>query len=156
MQITLAPAEFQHAAYAGFMRQTQNLCVGRNDAHGYHGTGYDIHILGAVGEYVVARALAVFWPGPGLLRAPDVGPIQVRTATRLDSRLIIHPSDPDDAPFVLVTGAGLSYEVRGWMWGLNAKQPMWWTDPTGKRPAYFVPQKHLYDITALREQLATS
>ncbi len=150
MRITLTPAEYQHAAYAGFVRQAQNLCAGRVDAHGYSGSGYDIHILGAVGEFVVARALDVFWSGPGTLRAPDVGLLQVRTATRADSRLIVHPTDPDDAPFVLVTGSGLTYVVRGWLLGQDAKQPHWWADPTrSQRPAYFVPQAALRPVATL-------
>ena len=153
MRITLTPGEYQHAAYAGFVRQAQNLCAGRVDAHGYRGAGYDIHIVGAVGEFVVARALGVFWAGPGTLRAPDVelGLLQVRSALRPDSRLIIHPSDPDDAPFVLVTGSGLVYDVRGWLMGHAAKDRRWWADPTGSRPAYFVPQGHLQPLTTLVE-----
>lgn len=148
--ITLTPAEYVHAAQAGFLRQAANVCRGRRDAHGYSGDGYDIHVLGAVGEYVVARALGLFWAGPGRLAAPDVGTLQVRTRSQADYDLIVHPRDADDAVFVLVTGQELRYVVRGWMYGRDAKQRHFWRDPAGNRPAFFVPQACLRRIEELR------
>lgn len=153
MRITLTPGEYQHAAYAGFVRQVQNICAGRTDAHAYTGGGYDIHVLGAVGEFVVARALGRFWAGPGALRAADVGMgaggLQVRTSHRPDARLIVHPGDPNDDVFVLVTGTALAYTISGWLLGRDAKQRAYWTDPAGGRPAYFVPRAALRSIDQL-------
>lgn len=143
-QITLKPAEYFHAAYAGFFRQATNICRGRVDAYNFNGNGYDVHVLGAIGEYVVARTLGIFWSGPGTLRASDVGRhIQVRTRSRHDYELIVHPNDEDDAPFVLVTGQGLDYVVHGWIMGRDGKQREWWNDPARGRPAYFVPHTAL-------------
>jgi hypothetical protein len=45
---------------------------------------------------------------------------------------------------VLVTGSRGDYVIRGWIYGAEGKQDMWWDDPTGKgRPAFFVPQHAL-------------
>lgn len=148
--VTLTPSEYLFAAHAGFLRQATNVCRGRRDAYGYVGSGYDIHVLGAVGEFVVARALGLFWSGPGTLRAPDVASLQVRTRSRSHYELIVHPDDDDDAAFVLVTGGGLQYHVHGWIEGRLAKKREWWRDPAGGRPAYFVPQRELWPLDNLK------
>lgn len=149
LAVALTPNQYLFAAQAGFLRQASNVCKGRQDAHGYAGGGYDIHVLGAVGEFVVAQALNLFWAGPGTLRAPDVGRLQVRTRSRSHYELIVHDGDDDDAAFVLVTGQGLSYQVHGWMYGLEAKARRYWRDPAGGRPAFFVPQADLRPMDLL-------
>lgn len=149
LAVTLSASEYLFAAQAGFLRQASNVCKGRVDAHGYQGSGYDIHVLGAVGEFVVARALGLFWAGPGTLRASDVGRLQVRTRSRSHYELIVHQSDDAGAAFVLVTGAALSYQVHGWCYGLEAQQRHYWRDPAGGRPAFFVPQSDLRPLELL-------
>jgi hypothetical protein len=32
------------------------------------------------------------------------------------------------------------YVLHGWAWGKDCQQQKYWSDPTGHRPAYFVPQ----------------
>jgi hypothetical protein len=106
--------------------------------------------LGAVGEYVTARALGIFWPGPGKLRGPDAGPLQVRTRTKHTWDLFLHPEDDDAAAFVLVTGQGLIYQVHGWIYARDGKQQKWWREVVEDRPAFFVPQTALRSLGELR------
>ena len=143
-EINLTPAQVIIAASAGVLRQAENLKLGREPAHGAGAlNNWQIHIEGALGEYALSKFLNIYWPGKGQLRAPDVGLVDVRTATRPDSRLILHPDDPDDRQFWLLTGVNGRYMVRGWCWGRDGKKQKFWTDPTGGRPAFFVPQSAL-------------
>lgn len=155
MQITLTPNQFQMAAYAGFLMRVENLHAGRRAAYGCL-SGFDAQILGAVGEYVVSLGMGWPWDGPGRLRAPDVNGVDVRTSSRADGALIVHPRDPSDRAFILVTASPdpLTYHLRGWVWGREAKQRAYWADPAGGRAAYFVPQTALHPLAALGEVAA--
>src|SRR5688572_3645476 len=136
------------AAQVGVMREVQNRRAGRVHAHGCGpDNGWSQHIEGAAGELAVAKALGLFWSGAvGNLAADDVGPLQVRT-TRVEAGcLIVHPSDPADRAFVLVTGQAPDFMLRGWIMGRHAKRHKWWADPAGGRPAFFVPQRALQDV----------
>lgn len=125
-----------------------NLQRRRVDAHNAQNDaefkGWDIHILGAVGEFAVAKRFRLFWSGNmGFLKAPDVADLEVRSTTG-GGRLILHPTSPDDHIFVhLAFGNGLTEAVvRGWMFGREGKRPEWWKDPSQKnRPAFFVPNE---------------
>ena len=147
--VTLEPLEYLYAANAGFLRQSSNIVRGRRDAHGYSGGGYDVHITGAVGEFVAAKGLGLFWAGPGTLRGHDVGVIQVRSTDREDGCLILHRDDPDGVPFVLVTGRYPRFQVRGWTLGSEGKKEKWWSEKVPGRPAFFVPQSALADPVLL-------
>lgn len=148
--VQLTPNEYIMAAHVGFMRQTSNICRGRNDAYGYTGIGYDIHILGCLGEYVVAKYLNTFWNGISALGVKDVGKnIQVRTTAKKDNRLIVHPDDADNDCFILVSSDGLRFGIHGYIYGVDAKRKEWWQSPQKGRPAYFVPQSALMDIHTL-------
>lgn len=151
MTVTLSWTEVMTAAQVGVMRQVQNLREGRRHRFGAKDEdGWGMHIEGAAGELVVAKALGLYWPGVGRLRAADVGELQVRTRSLPTYDLIVHPDDDDDAPCVLVTGRVPTFEVRGWLLGKDAKQPRYWKDPAGGRPAFFVPQPALHPMDALR------
>jgi hypothetical protein len=149
IEVTLTPATYAFAALAGELRQVENEGVGRLDAYAFRGDGMAAHRLGALGEYVVAQALGIFWPGPGELRAPDVGRLEVRTRSRHSFDLIVHPRDPDERAVVLVTCEEYVFRIHGWIWARDAKRERWWRDPAGGRPAYFVPQSALYDLSHL-------
>lgn len=153
LHIRLTPAEYVHAAHAGFMRQASNTCRGRADAYGYSGIGYDIHIQGAIAEFVVAKAMRLFWTGLSAIGASDVAGLQVRSSINHNYRLIVHPADPDTAPFVFITGSGLEYVIRGWLYGADAKQEQYWEETVKGRPAYFVPQSELRSIDELYDVL---
>jgi hypothetical protein len=149
--ITLTSSEMMIAAICGVMRQITNLRDGRRDAYGCQKDGaWQIHIEGACGEMAVARYLGVYYNGNiGNLRASDAGRVQVRTRSRDNYDLIVHPEDNDNVPFVLVTGTAPTYILRGWLLGIDAKQKEYWIDPAGGRPAYFVPQHYLNPMDEL-------
>ena len=144
MQIALTPWEIVLAAQAGIMRQVENCKLNRQHKYGANASeasDWQWHIEGALGEFALAKALQLHWNGKGRLRALDVGGVlDVRTATRPDSHLILHPDDPDDREFWLLTGRNGQYVVRGWIMGRDGKRQEFWRDPVGGRPAFFVPQ----------------
>ena len=148
--VTLDRAEFVYAACRGVERQVDNVLAGRHDRYGGQQVEpYRAHVEGACGEYAVALYMGQPWDGAlGNLRAADVGPtVQVRAGLEDHYRLILHPSDPDDHAFILVTGRAPRLTIRGWLLGREGKQQCWWQDPKGSRPAYFVPQSALQPIS---------
>ena len=164
--IYLTPSEVMMAAHVGIMRQVQNIWKDREPGYGCPlSQVWQSHIEGAIGEKVVAKHLNIYWNGNlGNLKADDVGPYQVRSGWREDSRLILHPppkipggkgkdgqGDIASKKFVLVTGIGHTYTIRGWMVAKNGQKDVFWEDPKGGRPAYFVPWKMLQDIDTLLE-----
>jgi len=144
-KIELLPFEILLGAQAGVMRQVENLKMGRKDAFGAtEDTPWQMHVEGCLVEMALGKYLGVYWSGKGKLRAPDVGEVDVRGTPLLHGRLMIHKEDPNDRIFWLVCGRNGSYEVKGWIKGIDAKEDKWWSDPTKtKRFAYFVPQDAL-------------
>ena len=145
MKVSLSPIELELAAIIGVKRQTENLFRRRQDAYGASKEGgWSLHIEGAAGEMAVAKAFNRYWQGNlGDLRADDVDKLQVRTRSRHDYELTLHPDDPDDRGFMLVTGLAPNFCIRGWVWGREGKLPEYWRDPAGGRPAFFVPHSVL-------------
>jgi len=132
------------AAQAGIMRQVENCKIGREPYHGAgSGNDWQLHIEGCLGEFALAKYLGVHWSGKGKLRDPDVGEVDVRTGARDSHRLILHDDDPDDRVFWLLCGVNGNYTVKGWITGLDGKKKVYWSDPVGGRPAYFIPQSAL-------------
>lgn len=125
--------------------------------HGYqHRAGMDDkdgwtrHLLGAAGEVAAAKALNRYWNGdPAAFKAADIGQrLQVRTRRCHWHELIIYPNDNPEHAYLLVTGTPPALVVRGWILGAEGMFPAWLTAPDNGRPAaYFVPQKHLEDVT---------
>lgn len=152
--VTLSTAEVYHAAMVGATRQTTNLRDRRQDAHGaQQDMGWQYHIEGACGEKAFAKFYGLYWSGAiGDLRADDVGHFQVRTNSRSNGDLILHPNDANDRIFVLLTGLAPTYTVRGWLWGGEGKNSCWWREsaPGKGRPAFFVPQSALRSIADIR------
>jgi hypothetical protein len=145
-EVKLSYAEILQGAMVGVMRQVQNLKAGRTHRHGGSANnGWQMNIEGALGEMALAKHLDVYIGGTGVIRGPDVGECDVRTTSGANNRLILHPDDPDDRVFWLLTGANGQYQVRGNILGAEGKQQKWWKDPVGGRPAYFVPQGELND-----------
>ena len=149
--IRLSWSEVITAAMVGVFRQVTNLRDGRADAYGASDDrGWQLHIEGCCGEMAFAKLSGLYWSGSlGNLGADDVHLYQVRTTSRDDGRLIVHPGDPDDRVFVLVTGRAPTFRVRGWVRGIDAKNREWWHDPSNGRPAFFVPQSALRSIETI-------
>lgn len=154
--ITLTASELMQAAQVGVMRHISGLKKERTPGYGCDAgeTGWQIHIEGACGEYVVSKAFGFFWNGAmEKLRVADAGEFQVRTRSRQDYDLLLHEEDDNNAVFVLVTGVAPTYTLRGWIFGNDGKQKQWWQDKSGKnRPAFFVPQADLLPIADLITQ----
>jgi hypothetical protein len=111
------------------------------------------HVAACLGELAVAKAFNLFCSGSvGNKEAVDVGDIlEVRSSARTNARLILHPKDKDDFPFVLVdVSTAPIIHLRGWIMGRDGKQRKYWTDPAGGRPAYFISESHLRPMADLR------
>ncbi len=152
VEVTLAPNEFYYASTIGVMRQIKNLQNRRRDRYGAQKEdGWRMHIEGACGECAFAKWMGMFWSGSlENLRAADVGAYEVRTRSRPYYDLIVHPNEADDARFVLVLGTAPHFKLAGYMYGRDAKDQRYWSDPAGGRPAFFVPQKELQPIEELK------
>lgn len=142
------------AALTGCERHIEKLMIGRPDFHGATlENGWNLDVEGAAGEMAFAKWRNNYWSGNmGNLKADDVGRYQVRTAGSHHFCLIIHEKDPNDRAFILVTGLAPHFVIRGWMWGRDAKQHIYWSDPAGGRPAYFIPQKDLRPMPELKPE----
>lgn len=146
----LTLAELQTASFIGCQRRISALRLGRSRP--VPGSPpWEAHIVGACGELTLAKALDRHWLGsPGTLDPEgDVAGYQVRTTTLPGGCLIVKPSDPDAAVFVLVVGPEPAYRIAGWMVGGDAKVPRWWRADVAF-PAWFVPQSALapFDVVA--------
>lgn len=142
--IVLNPWEILFAAQCGLMRQVENIKKQRTPSYGAgDDSNWQIHVEGCLGEYALAKFLGVHWAGKGVLRAPDIGAVDVRTATKDHYCLLLHEEDSDDRRYWLVTGINGAYTVQGWILGRDGKKSEYWKDPLGGRPAFFVPQSIL-------------
>jgi hypothetical protein len=123
-------------------RYVRALADKRALEHGQRRDDFQLHVIGAWGEAVIAKATGIYWAGdlgaPDR-GAPDVGRFHVRATLRPDGRLILHPDDHDDAPYVLVVPQRLPrFCIVGWCYGRDGKQAAYWENSNG-RPAFFVP-----------------
>lgn len=143
--IQLTHSEIMQAAIVGVMRGVSAMKNNRLPRYGAtDDNAWQISIQGAIGEFALAKALDRFWHNAcGTPEAGDVGDLEVRTISKPNHRLIVHPQDADDAPFFLIHVDGCQCEIKGWLYGSEAKQDQFWTDPGTGRPAFFVPQHQL-------------
>lgn len=113
--------------------------------------GWQVNCDGACGEMALAKYLGVFWDGNmGNFQAADVGALQVRTNPNAWGDLMLHPKDKDEDIFVLILSDKMpSYTLRGWIYGHEGKLQKWWRDGAKGRPAFFVPQSELHDMSTL-------
>lgn len=143
-EIVLDWSEMILAAQAGVLRQVENIKKGVKPAYGAgNEKDWQYGIEGAMGEFALAKYLGVFWHGKGKMWGDDVGSYQVRTSSRNNGDLILHPKDDDEKIYWLVTGLNGKYWIRGYIKAKDGKLDKWWRDPAGDRPAFFVPQSEL-------------
>lgn len=145
-QISLSKNEAIMAAMSGITRCAESVIEqNRSETHGSkRNTAWQRHVEGALGEFAVAKALGLFWPGVGIIFGPDIPTkTEVCQTEHEHGRLIIHDDAKDDHIFWLVTGLLGNYVVHGWILAEEGKDRHYWDDPQGDRPAYFVPQSYL-------------
>lgn len=151
VQLTLS--EILIGSFVGVMRHVQDMKRKYEDAHGGDGNlkDWQVDCEGALGEMALAKHLGFYWSGNiGNVKAPDVGPYEVRTAGEHWHHLLLHPTDKDDRPYVLVTGKDGRYRLQGWILGRDGKQQRWWKEKVNGRPCFFVPQSALQPIDTLK------
>lgn len=146
--VTLDWFEVSRGAQVGVQRQVLNLSQGKHDAHRFDGDPWSVHINGALAELAFAKATGRYWLA--LTKDPktlpgDVGGDQIRSTSRSDGSLILHPEDSDEARFYLVVGTCPRYTIVGWVYGSEGKNRTFWREDTG-RPAFFVPQSQLRPV----------
>lgn len=158
MIVRLNRYELLHAAIAGCERQVMALQKGRPELHGADDRGNDwqIGIIGAIGEYAVAKALNMYWLPVSNLpldQLPgDVGPYQVRSTRHATGRLIIHDSDRMDSPYILTIVNEPEVRLVGWCSPREARALGEWRQ--GKhREQWWVSQNRLHDMSSLPRAL---
>ena len=109
------------------------------------------YILGAVGEYAVAKYLGKFYDGNvGNLDAVDVaGEYEVKTTPVPTGHLIIKPEAKDDKPFVLAVVEDMTVRLPGWMMGTDIKHEQYKRADQHGRASYWVPQSDLHPMSTL-------
>ena len=152
MIVSLAYPDVLLAGHVATLRATSNLFKRRQHKHGAQGGFSDFHFAGALAELAVAKSLGLYWPPPlDDFDACDVGGlVDVRATPRADGRLIVHPDDAADRPFVLARLHDLpNVSLVGWKTAGEAQRPEYWIDPGNGRPAYFVPESALARMDTL-------
>jgi len=109
----------------------------------------------ACAECAVGKCLNVFWNGAGNCGLPDMvlpdgTAVEVRYSAYSSGLLHVYPHEADGSAFVLVTGGkGGQYNLRGWLWGHEAKRQPLRSQKEGRKPAHWAAQSELRDIAEL-------
>lgn len=150
--------EIVRAANVGLERWLNAERDGRNNAivNDPLKWGIDHHVLGAIGEYSVAKARGIEWipetEGPDTYTG-DVQRFQVKSTEGENNCLIVRENQPSEFIYVLVIvkrtpKAPYSARIAGWLLGSIAKQIGVKNFKNGKT-SYFVSQDKLNDPKTL-------
>lgn len=146
MIVKLTPLEMRLAAMVGVEREIDALANNRRLTYGADpALVFANHIIGAFGEYAVAKVLRSAWGSTMPDYQGDVGSVHIRTTAHPRGNLILHPADRAEDPHILVRGNLDSWELMGWCYGWEGQQERYWRDFGNNRPAFFVP------VSALRK-----
>ena len=144
---TFEKKELTVAAMTGLLRRVEALTSGQAAFYGA-GDNWSPDIDGSISEMAVARFLNRYW-APGRLGMCDVpGGIEVRGTRHQNGALIIHGSDEDTSPYVLVILNQMRARLAGWLFGVEAKRSPWWQS-NQRHPAFFAPQQDLRPVDDL-------
>ena len=147
MRVVLTQAEKTRARDEAIKRQDDAIAKRRHARYGNPTDDYEAHIIGAMGELAVAKALKIEWDGNfGDLGAADVGSYQVRSTKHAGGGLIVHPGEK--GVFILVTGKDGVYDIRGWAMAGDVQNPLYWKGGWS-RPAFLMPQIALNPMHSL-------
>jgi hypothetical protein len=148
MKIKLDPMEMYHGGLVGYRRNLESIIRKRKPRFPESVTGelFGYHILGAMAELVVAKALHVYWGfHVNKFSSCDVKDYEVRYSQRKDLKV----RERDDGIIIAVTGYPPDFEIVGWINAGEAKRPDYSKQFRDGPPAYFVPHEQLRDINDL-------
>ena len=157
VRIELTPINVELSTRVGVLRFRMSRNAGLNPHQSQAGRSDEHRIwhetLGCMAEAAVAQHLGIAYPGTvnTFHRKPDVGQFEVRATSRSNGCLIVRDNDPPERPYVLAVGDGRRpvIEVRGWLFGWEARDDRWMRNPHGRRPCWMVPQQHLRQVPIL-------
>jgi len=156
--VHLTDGELRAAAFLGGRRDEASRARGLKAGHGFGAESNTdaaaaIDILGAEGEYAVAKALGLPMPDTvNTFKLPDLpGRLQVRASNHPKCHLLVRPKDADGDNFILVQALGGGrYDVLGWLPGRAAKRREFEYAKNGRPPVYLVPRGKLRAVDDLR------
>lgn len=158
MKVRLNPEDLVLADSIADKRNAENRRVGRKDGKVLKDSA-GIDKQGARSELAVSKALNLKWDGAFLSdelwqvwrsTGHDVQNLEIRSTHHKTGRLILHPKDPDDSPFILVLSHNdPEFELVGWYFGKDGKKKEWWYDVGYGRPCFFVPRDKMLSMESL-------
>lgn len=152
--VELSEAEFWLGQIEGERRQRESVMGRREPKWGQTNSAAAIdHVLGARGEFAVAKLFNLYPTGIANRGAPDVGGyIEVRAVRDSNRRLLLHDDDKDHLPVVLAQYvSGRRFQLAGWCKTRDGKRSEWFKPLNGdNRPCYVVPHDALRSIEELR------
>lgn len=161
MEITLTDDDVNLAHDVARQRNGSQRDFGRADGL-VKGSSLDRDVEGALAELAVSRALNLPWDGKWLPipvwdtwkhEGNDVGRLEIRSTALSTGRLILHPSDKDHSPYLLVLShAKPTFKMVGWILGKEGKQDKYWRDNV-PRPCYMVRQEDLRNMDDLMKEM---
>jgi hypothetical protein len=162
VEVTLTFPEVCVAAHVAAMRRVQNMKFGT--AHKWNNadreTWWQNEVISCISEMAVAKHLDHFWCGAiGNYKAADVGAsYQVRATEWANGRLILHPEDKDDQPYILARVIDNKVTLPGWVYGHEGKQQHFWSAPKQypDRLAFFVPNEGLHGMDELPDRFGVT
>lgn len=148
IRVNLSGDEIEFASDIGRKRYNVHKVAGTREGKVCE-DGIKIEIDGAIAEYAVAKALNLEWTGKlyniaewqkirRSSRDKDVGEFGVRATRHKSGRLILHPWDDDETPFILVVLLKDAAVLMGWVYAKDGKKHEYWLDVGYGRPAYYV------------------
>lgn len=146
IEVKLSELDLQLASFVGLKRNLSAQCNRMKLEAGRRDLGFERHIIGAIGEYAVARALELNWKpilGGTDTSTGDLKGVHVKTIINPNDSLIIRAHDPAELPYVLCLLEMGVVTLEGWIMGHDGKQMKYWRTEGFHRPAYSIPQAML-------------
>jgi hypothetical protein len=145
--VTLSLAEMLAGSNVGIIRRYESWKRHHKPSNGIPDDqfGCGVQVEGALGEIAVAKAIDRYWDmSVNTFKRADIGEkIQVRTRSKHSYDLIIRDNDNPNHVYVLVTGVGPEFYIRGWCYGHEGVKEEYASRYGGYDLAYFVPQSAL-------------
>lgn len=159
VEVRLSDDQIRMAACCAGLRFLPGLRDQRRLPDGRPGGERDTQMLAsaACAEMALALWLNVFWDGANNcgkadLRMSDGTAVEVRYSAYSTASLHVYAHEADGSVFVLVTGGEQGrYDLRGWLWGHEAKQQPLRSQKEGRTAAHWAAQQDLRSVVELAE-----